>query len=236
MPPIEDNVAAVRERIHRAARRAGRDPGEIELLAVSKTMPLDIVREGYRAGLRQFGENRIQEGAAKVNEAADGLPEAVWHFIGHLQSNKARDAARCFQLIHTVDSEKLARRLDRWAGEFGVRRDVLLQVHQGDEGIKHGAEEDDLPRLAATALELPNLRLCGLMTIPPWGADPEEVRPWFRRLRELRDQLANGEAAGLDHFRHLSMGMSHDLEVAVEEGATIIRVGTALFGPRWPRA
>jgi pyridoxal phosphate enzyme (YggS family) len=236
MPPIEDNVAAVRERIHRAAQRAGRDPGEIELLAVSKTMPLEIVREGYRAGLRQFGENRIQEGAAKVDQAADGLPGAVWHFIGHLQSNKARDAARCFQLIHTVDSEKLARRLDNWAGEFGVRRDVLLQVHQGDEATKHGADEGDLPRLAATVRELPNLRLCGLMTIPPWGADPEEVRPWFRRLRELRDQLAESEAAGLDHFRQLSMGMSHDLEVAVEEGATIIRVGTALFGPRRPRA
>jgi len=236
MVPIQNNVAAVRERIHQAARRSGRDPGEIELLAVCKTMPLELVHEGYRAGLRQFGENRIQEGAAKVDEAGPDLPDAVWHFIGHLQKNKARDAARCFQVIHTVDSEKLARRLDRWAGEFGVRRDILLQVHQGGEATKHGAAEEALPRLASAVRELTNLRLCGLMTIPPWGADPEEVRPWFRRMRVLRDRLATAEAAGLDHFRQLSMGMSHDLEVAVEEGATIIRVGTALFGPRRPRA
>lgn len=228
-------VEEVRERIHRAANRAGRDPAEIQLLAVSKTMPLEVVRAGYRAGLRLFGENRIQEGAEKVEQAVD-LKDAVWHFIGHLQKNKARDAARCFQVIHTVDSEDIALRLDRWAERFGKTLDVLLQVHQGGEASKHGAGEEDLPRLTAVVCGLPNLRLCGLMTIPPWGTDPEEVRPWFRRLRELRDHLGRGEAAGLDHFRQLSMGMSHDLEVAVEEGATIIRVGTALFGPRRPRA
>ncbi len=226
------NIEDVRARIDRAAQRAGRDPGEIELLAVSKTVPLEAIREGYRAGLRLFGENRIQEGAAKVDQAED-LGDAVWHFIGHLQKNKARDAARCFQMIHTVDSEDLAVRLDRWAGTFETTRDILLQVHQGEEATKHGAAEEDLPRMVAAVRDLPNLRLCGLMTIPPWGAEPEEVRPWFRRLRELRDGLARGEAKGLDTFRHLSMGMSHDLEVAVEEGATIIRVGTALFGSRW---
>jgi pyridoxal phosphate enzyme (YggS family) len=225
------NIEEVRERIERAARRTGRDPGGIELLAVSKTVPLEAIREGYRAGLRLFGENRIQEGAAKVDRAAD-LDDAVWHFIGHLQKNKARDAARCFQMIHTVDREELAVRLDRWAGTFGTIRDILLQVHLGQEPTKHGAAEEDLPRLAAAVRELPNLRLCGLMTIPPWGADAEEVRPWFVRLRKLRDVLAVNEAAGLDHFRHLSMGMSHDLEAAVEEGATIVRVGTALFGSR----
>jgi len=229
------NIEEVRGRIDQAARRAGRDPADIELLAVSKTMPLEVVREGYLAGLRLFGENRIQEGAAKVEQAED-LTDAVWHFIGHLQRNKARDAARWFQVIHTVDSEDLAVRLDRWAERFGKTRDVLLQVHQGEEASKHGAREEDLPRLAAAVRELPHLRLSGLMTIPPWGADAEVVRPWFRRLRELRDQLASGAAKGLDHFRHLSMGMSHDLEVAVEEGATIIRVGTALFGARQPRA
>lgn len=229
------NFEEVRERIDQAALRAGRDPADIELLAVSKTMPLEVVREGYQAGLRLFGENRIQEGAAKV-EQAEELTDAVWHFIGHLQRNKARDAARWFQVIHTVDREDLAVRLDRWAGQFGKMRDVLLQVHQGGEASKHGVDEGDLPRLAAAVRELPHLRLCGLMTIPPWSADPEEVRPWFRQLRELRDQLAREFAPGLDHFRHLSMGMSHDLEVAVEEGATIIRVGTALFGPRQPRA
>jgi pyridoxal phosphate enzyme (YggS family) len=228
-------IEEVQERIHRAARRAGRDPAEIQLLAVSKTMPLERVREGYQAGLRLFGENRIQEGVEKVEQAGD-LVEAVWHFIGHLQKNKVRDAARCFQVVHTVDSEDLAVRLDRWAERFGKTLDVLLQVHQGGEASKHGADEKDLPGMAAEVRGLPNLRLCGLMTIPPWGEDPEVVRPWFRRLRELRDELSRGEAAGLDHFRQLSMGMSHDLEVAVEEGATIIRVGTALFGPRHPRA
>jgi len=232
--PLRQNIEQVQERIARAARRAGRDPAEIEILAVSKTMPLDLVREGYRSGLRLFGENRIQEGVAKVDRASD-LPEARWHFIGHLQRNKARDAARCFQVIHTVDSEDLATRLDRWAGQFGSTREILLQVHLGGEATKHGAVEEEIPRLAAAVRELANLRLCGLMTIPPWGADPEEVRPWFRRMRELLERLAANEAAGLDYFRQLSMGMSHDLEVAVEEGATIIRVGTALFGPRRPR-
>lgn len=233
MASLRDNIEAVRERIALAARRAGRDPGGIQLLAVSKTIPLEEVEQGYRAGLRLFGENWMQEGAAKVDRA-EGLTDAVWHFIGHLQKNKARDAARCFQVIHTVDSEKLAILLDRWAGHFDKRLDILLQVHLGGEETKHGVAEEELPRLAAAVRELPNLRLCGLMTLPPWDADPEDVRPWFRRLRELRQQLASGEAAGLDHFRHLSMGMSHDLEVAVEEGATIIRVGTALFGPRRP--
>lgn len=225
------NIEEVQQRIDQAARRAGRDPGEIELLAVTKTVPLEVVREGYRAGLRIFGENRIQEGVPKVEQTGD-LGDAVWHFIGHLQRNKARDAARWFQVIHTVDSEDLAVRLDRWSERFGKTLDVLLQVHQGEEATKHGSTDEDLPRLAGAVRQLPHLRLCGLMTIPPWGTDPEVVRPWFRRLRELRGELASGEAAGLDHFRHLSMGMSHDLEVAVEEGATIIRVGTALFGPR----
>jgi len=234
MASLLQNIEQVEQRIAVAAQRAGRDPAEIEILAVSKTMPLEMVREGYRSGLRLFGENRIQEGVAKVDQAAD-LPEARWHFIGHLQRNKARDAARCFQVIHTVDSEKLAVRLDRWAGEIGVTREILLQVHLGGEATKHGATEDEIPRLAAAVRKLENLRLCGLMTIPPWGADPEEVRPWFRRLQELHEQLSGNEAAGLEHFRQLSMGMSHDLEVAVEEGATIIRVGTALFGPRQPR-
>jgi len=234
MTSLRENIEQVTGRLERAARAAGRDPADVQLLAVSKTMPLELVREGYAAGLRFFGENRIQEGAAKVDQAAD-LADAAWHFIGHLQRNKARDAARCFQVIHTVDSVKLAARLDRWAGEFGVVRDVLLQVHQGGEATKHGAAEEQLSALVGALRELPNLRLSGLMTIPPWGADPEEVRPWFRRLRELRDELAAGPAAGLEHFRHLSMGMSHDLEVAVEEGATIIRVGTAIFGPRRPR-
>ncbi len=235
MASLLNNVEAVRERIAQAARHAGRDPGEIELLAVSKTVPLEDVIEGYRAGLRLFGENWIQEGTAKIDLAED-LGEARWHFIGHLQRNKARDAARCFQVIHTVDSEDLAVRLDRWAGRFGKTLDILLQVHQGGEETKHGVLEGDLPPLVAAVRTLPNLRLCGLMTFPPFGADPEDVRPWFRRLRELRHELAAGEAAGLDHFRHLSMGMSHDLEVAVEEGATILRVGTALFGPRRPGA
>jgi pyridoxal phosphate enzyme (YggS family) len=234
MASLRENIEQVTGRLEGAARAAGRDPADIMLLAVSKTMPLEVVREGYAAGLRFFGENRIQEGAAKVDEAAD-LPDAAWHFIGHLQSNKARDAVRCFQVIHTLDTAKLAVRLDRWAGEFGAVRDVLLQVHQGGEETKHGAAEEDLPALVEAVRALPNLRPCGLMTIPPWGADPEEVRPWFRRLRELRDELAAGPAAGLEQFRHLSMGMSHDLEVAVEEGATIIRVGTAIFGPRRPR-
>jgi pyridoxal phosphate enzyme (YggS family) len=211
-------LAAVRERMARAAERARRDPDGITLLAVTKVFPAAVIREAYELGLRQFGENYVQEFEAKAPEVAD-LADARFHLIGHLQSNKSKKAAELFQTIQTVDSAKLARRLN----ESGRPLDVMIEVKVSDEEAKSGADPAELGELIAAIRECPNLRLEGLMTMPPWSDDAEASRPYFRRLREL------GELHGL---RGLSMGMSHDLETAIEEGATCVRVGTALFGKR----
>jgi pyridoxal phosphate enzyme (YggS family) len=226
---IGGNLAAVRARIERAARAAARDPGDIRLIAVSKTFGLDRVRAAAAHGQLDFGENRVQEALQKVEASAE--LRVRWHLIGHLQSNKARRAAAGFATIHSVDSLELARRLDDAAADLGRRPEILVQVDLAGEATKHGAPPDEARRIVEAALECRAVRLTGLMLLPPWLEDPERVRPYFKRLREFRDELV---ASGIDPgaLRELSMGMSHDFDVAIEEGATMVRVGTAIFGRR----
>jgi pyridoxal phosphate enzyme (YggS family) len=228
---IADHLASVHRRIDAAAERAHRTPADILLVAVSKTFPAAAVREAASAGQRDFGENRVQEGLDKV-DALQSL-DLTWHLIGHLQSNKARKAAAAFAWIHSVDRIELLRKLDAAAVEIGVRPRVLVQVDLAREATKHGADEASAAVLAAAALEARAIDLRGLMIVPPFPTAPEDSRPWFRRLRELRDGLV---ASGLpaERLRELSMGMSHDFEVAIEEGATMVRVGTSIFGRRTP--
>jgi pyridoxal phosphate enzyme (YggS family) len=218
METLGERLSAVRERIARAAERARRDPYGIVLLAVTKIFPAAVIREAWELGLREFGENYVQEFESKAPELAD-LQAARFHLIGHLQSNKSRKAAELFQVIQTVDSPRLAKRLN----ETGVKLDVMLEVKLSEEQAKSGAAPDQLPELIRAVRAYPNLNLTGLMTMPPWSEDPEASRPYFRRLRELAEEHG---------LTGLSMGMSHDLETAIEEGATCVRVGTALFGKR----
>jgi pyridoxal phosphate enzyme (YggS family) len=218
MGTLRERLAAVRERIGRAAERARRDPAEITLLAVTKVFPAAAIREAYELGLREFGENYVQELENKWPEVAD-LADARFHLIGHLQSNKSKKAAELFQVIQTVDSPKLARRLN----DVGRALDVMLEVKLSEEEAKSGADPAALAELIDAVGGCGNLRLLGLMSMPPWTEDAEASRPYFRRLRELAEQYG---------LRQLSMGMSHDLEAAIEEGATCVRVGTALFGKR----
>lgn len=226
---VAGNLDRVRRRVVDAARRAGRDPASITLVAVSKTFDAADVRAAADAGQRQFGENRVQEGLEKSGLLRD-LP-LEWHLIGHLQSNKARKAAAAFAWIQSVDRADLLARLDDAAADAGTRPNMLLQVNLAHEDTKSGAEAAALEALARRALAARALQLRGLMVIPPIPDDPEESRPWFRQLRELRDRLvASGIPAPA--LAELSMGMSHDFEVAIEEGATIVRVGTAIFGHR----
>jgi len=215
---LAERIQQVEERIQNAVRRAGRRREEITLIAVTKIFPVSAIREAYELGLRHFGENYVQEFAGKRSELGD-LRETTYHLIGHLQSNKSKIAADLFQVIQTVDSAKLARRLS----ECGHAIEVMIEVKLSEEGSKSGAAVEELPALVDAIRALPNLNLTGLMTMPPWSEDAELSRPYFRRLREL------AQAHGLPR---LSMGMSHDFEAAIEEGATHIRVGTALFGPR----
>ncbi|MET0622949.1 MAG: YggS family pyridoxal phosphate-dependent enzyme [Pyrinomonadaceae bacterium] len=233
---LRARAAQVLGRIAEAARRAGRDPREVTLVAVSKTHPAALVREAVAAGLRDFGENRVQEAEGKIAELKADLPDARWHLIGHLQPNKARRAARLFDLIHTVDSAALVQRLERICAEDARDSlDVLVQVDLAGEETKSGVTEKELPEVFEALKDCGRVRCRGLMTLPPFFDDAERVRPYFRRLRELRDEwrgrgafgVAGGGGAG-----ELSMGMSHDFEVAVEEGATLVRVGTSVFGER----
>lgn len=217
---LKEKLDQVESRIAQAAARSGRRRSEIQLVAVTKKFPAATIREAYSVGLRDFGENYVQEFELKRAEL-DDCAGARYHFIGHLQSNKTKKAAEIFEVIHTVDSAKIARRLDAEAGEAGLQ--VLIEVKLSTEPAKAGAEPGDVPALVEAIRGCPHLRLLGLMTMPPWSDDAEVSRPYFARLREL---------AGKNNLQHLSMGMSHDLEVAIEEGATIVRVGTALFGPR----
>jgi PLP dependent protein len=227
---IADRVSAVRERIARAAARASRPVDSITLLAVSKTHPVDAVREAFAAGVRAFGENRVQEAEPKIAATADLAAAGLrWHLVGHLQSNKARRAAVLFESVQSIDSVEIGRRLARSAVESSRTLRGLVQVDLAGEETKFGLPEAELlPALEALRV-LPGLRLEGLMLLPPLFDEPEAARPYFRRLRVLVDQA---RAAGLLEGGELSMGMSHDFEVAIEEGATIVRVGTALFGER----
>jgi len=225
---LKEKLDRVESRILAAAARAGRKRSDILLVAVTKKFPATVIREAYALGLRDFGENYLQEFDAKRAELAD-CPGARYHFIGHLQSNKTKKAAEIFQVIHTVDSVKIARRLSDDLGSRGAHPaghpgiEVLIEVKLSTEPAKAGAAPGDVPALVEAIRGCPHLRLLGLMTMPPWSDEAERSRPYFARLRELAAE--NG-------LQHLSMGMSHDLEVAIEEGATIVRVGTALFGPR----
>jgi PLP dependent protein len=237
---IAENLARIRERVARAVGRAGRRVEDVTIVAVSKTFPFEAIRAGYEVGLRHFGENRVQEWESKQARVAD--LDATWHLIGHLQSNKARRAAGLFDRVDSVDSLGLAQKLDagvtldgaveateKSAAAKGRRLQVLIEVRLGDESTKSGVAEADLAVLAEGVTGLANVELCGLMTIPPFLDDPEKVRPYFSKLRELREGLTRSIGLPLPV---LSMGMSHDFEIAVEEGATEIRIGTALFGER----
>lgn len=227
---IADNVARIRERIVAAAARAGRRADQITLVAVSKTFPAAPIREAYAAGIRHFGENRVQEWESKAAALRD-LRDCTWHLVGHLQSNKARRAVELFSTIDSVDSLALAQRLDRIQADLAAGLPtgprpfpILLEVRIAPEETKHGLEPHDLPAVVDAVRALPRLDLRGLMCIPPWCQNPADARPYFRRLRELRDETKAGP--------ELSMGMSHDFEVAIAEGATQVRVGTAIFGQR----
>lgn len=212
---LPERIAEVHERIAKAAARAGRKPESIQLIAVTKVFPVEAILEGYAAGLRNFGENYVQEFEGKAPAVAH-LTGARFHLIGHLQSNKAKKAAELFQVIHTVDSAKLARRLE----DTPAPPEVYLEVKLSHEESKSGADPDEIPQILEAA---GNLRVAGLMTVPPWSEDAEASRPYFARLRELAERF---------RLPGLSMGMSNDMEVAIEEGASCVRVGTALFGRR----
>jgi hypothetical protein len=227
---IAARLSAVRQRIANAAIRSGRRPEAITLVAVTKTHSLEIVRQAMTAGIHDVGENRVQEAEPKIE--AIGHAGLRWHLIGHLQANKARRAVELFDLIQSVDSVSIAQRLDRICGEIGrAKLPVLIQVDLGGEETKTGASEEELPTLVEAVRACARLNLKGLMTLPPFFEDVERVRPYFRRLREIRDDLISRGVLS-DECRELSMGMSHDFEVAIEEGATIVRVGTAIFGER----
>jgi len=227
---VGENLARIRARIAAAVQRAGRESGEVSLIGVSKTHPVEAIRAAYAAGLRDFGENRVQEWEGKRGGLAD-LKDAKWHLSGHLQSNKAARAAGLFHCVDSVDDFSLAQRLDRARGDAGggEKLRVLLEVRVAEEETKSGVNATELPALAEKVTALPGLHLSGLMCIPPFLEDAEQVRPYFRLVRELRDRLASQFGRLLPV---LSMGMSHDFEVAIEEGATEVRVGTALFGQR----
>ncbi len=218
-----ENLAEVRRKIEQAAQKSGRRADEIKLVAVSKTHPAEVLRKAIAAGARIFGENKVQEADRKISEI--GLGKVAWHLIGHLQTNKARRAVKLFDMIHTLDSVELAERLERICIEENkTNLSVLVQIDLAGETTKNGVKENDLPNLVAFLQTCKRLKFDGLMIIPPFFDDAERVRPFFKRLRELREEIIpNGE---------LSMGMSHDFETAIEEGATLVRVGTAIFGQR----
>jgi PLP dependent protein len=227
---IAENLAQVRERVAAAVKRAGRSESDVALMAVCKTFPAEAIREAYAAGQRLFGENRVQEFEEKAPNVAD-LAGLEMHLIGHLQSNKAAKAAELFQAVDSLDSLKLAERLNVAAVKLGKKLPVLIEVNVGGEAAKSGVvvNADEIGAILSATTTLANLEFRGLMTVPPYTEDPEGARPYFRKLRELRDEVAKQQGVRLDV---LSMGMSHDFEVAIEEGSTGVRVGTAIFGVR----
>ncbi|MGQ9511612.1 YggS family pyridoxal phosphate-dependent enzyme [Thermodesulfitimonas sp.] len=223
---VKANLRRVKEEIARAARRVGRDPAEVQLVAVSKGVPVTAIRAAQAVGQRLFGENRVQEFVRKYETIGDTVD---WHFIGYLQRNKVKYLVGRVKLLHSLDRWDLAVALDRWAQKKGQGFEVLLQVNVAREPSKHGLHEEEVPDFLAAAAALPGIRIRGLMTIAPFVSDPEEVRPVFRRLRELATAYRHYAGATLEF---LSMGMSGDYVVAVEEGANLLRIGTAIFGPR----
>jgi pyridoxal phosphate enzyme (YggS family) len=229
---ISENIAAIQHRIESAARRAGRSAAGVALMGVTKTHPAERIREAHAAGLRLFGENRVQEFAAKAGALAD-LTGADWHMIGHLQTNKAAKAAELFAAVDSVDSLRLAEKLDSAARTLGKKIGVLIEINVGGEAAKSGVAplSPELQALLHDAPRFEALEITGLMTVPPYTDNPEGARPFFRKLRELRDTIAVRKLPGI-RMDVLSMGMSHDFEVAIEEGSTCVRVGTAIFGQR----
>lgn len=228
MPSIADHLAAVHERIRQAAERAGRDPAAVRLVAVSKTRPAADVEAAAQAGQRLFGENYVQELVAKATAVTQPVE---WHYIGHLQSNKVRQLAGIVTMIHSVDRLSLAEEISRQWGRLGSCCDVLVQVNVAQEASKSGTSTDEALSLVQQVATLPHLRVRGLMTMPPFFDDPQAARPYFRQLRLLSEQIRAAELPGAE-LDELSMGMSGDFEVAIEEGATLVRVGTAIFGER----
>lgn len=227
---VARNILSIRERIARSAAACNRSAEEIILLAISKTFSEKLISQAAEAGVWRFGENRVQEAAGKILHFR-GIQKLEWHLVGHLQSNKARRAAELFDVIHSLDSASLAEKLNRASMDNGKVLSVLLQVDLGGEETKFGADPAHVRAIIESVSNLKNLRLNGLMTIPPYFEDPERARPYFVRLRELRDSMES-EQPGCLGQRHLSMGMSHDFEAAIREGATIVRIGTAIFGSR----
>jgi pyridoxal phosphate enzyme (YggS family) len=226
---LRGRLNGVRDRIAHAARRAGRDPSSVRLIAVSKTFSSDHIRAAADLGQTEFGENKVQEGLEKMQQTSR-LP-LRWHLIGHLQSNKARKAAASFDVIHSIDSAPLLQKINEAAAAAGRRLDVLIQVDLTRESARHGAPSETVAAIVEQAARCSALRLAGMMTLPPAVDDPSGARPYFSALRELRDRLL-AEGAEPGSLTELSMGMSHDFEVAVEEGATMVRVGSAIFGDR----
>ena len=224
--PLEQNYSRLRTEIRQAAEKAGRNPESVRLLAVSKKVPAERLRILWGLGHRLFGENRVQEARVKIPEMPSG---GEWHFIGGLQTNKAKDAVEWFDVVESVDRLELAQELQKRAEAAGKNLKVLLEVNVGGEVAKHGAQPEDVPNLLSAVNGMSRLEVRGLMAIPPFRENPEEARPFFRKLREIRDRLEQASGAGLPE---LSMGMSHDFPVAIAEGATWVRIGTALFGPR----
>jgi len=228
-PTVAARLEHIRTRITAAAQSAGRDPSSIRLIAVSKTFPIDAIREAYAAGQRDFGENRVQEALQKIGAGAD--LEIRWHLLGHLQTNKARKAAPVFSAIHSIDSVELLQKIDAAAADAGRAPELLIQVDVAGEATKFGVRPDDIRPLFDAAARCRAARIVGLMMLPPIPDTPEDARPWFRRLRDLRDEwLAAGVPPSM--LAELSIGMSADFEVAIEEGSTMVRVGTAIFGSR----
>jgi pyridoxal phosphate enzyme (YggS family) len=226
-------LADVRARVRAAAQKSGRQPDEVRLIAISKTHPASVIKQVCQLGATDFGENRVQEAEGKIVEI--GREKVRWHLVGHLQANKARRAVNLFDVIHSVDSLDLAQRLDRLCVEESRESlPVLIQVDLAHEETKSGIEESELTHMVENLGPLTRVKLIGLMTLPPFFDDPEQSRPFFRRLRELRDELGR-HGVFRERVGELSMGMTHDFEVAIEEGATMVRIGTAIFGERAPR-
>jgi len=231
--PLAVRLADVRARVNAAVQRSGREPDAVRLIAISKTHPATVIKQLCQLGATDFGENRVQEAEGKVAEI--GREKVRWHLVGHLQANKARRAINLFDVIHSLDTLDLAQRLDRLCAEEGRQSlPVLIQVDLGHEETKSGIDESELTHMVESLGPLTRVKLIGLMTLPPFFDDPEQSRPFFRRLRELRDELNQRGVFG-ERIGELSMGMTHDFEVAIEEGATMVRIGTAIFGERIPR-
>ena len=230
--PVAENVATVRKRMNAAAMRAGRSIDDVTLMAVSKTVSPELIRAAYLAGVRVFGENRVQEFAEKVDALRD-LSDAQWHMIGHLQTNKANKAAELFSAIDSIDSLRLAQKLNSTAQQAGRKLGVLIEINVGGEAAKTGVapESQVLEKILQAAPSLDHLEIRGLMTIPPLTDDPQEARPYFLKLRELQKQISTRQLTRVN-MNVLSMGMSHDFEIAIEEGSTCVRLGTAIFGER----